>query len=516
MLNNQDNGFIGSLLLCGLLAMAILLVDLAIPLGVAGGVPYVAVVLLALRLPGRRYLLGFAALCTGLTLLGFFLSPPGGETWQVVTNRLLAIAVIWVTATLLLQRRQAETALQRAYETLESRVRKRTAELTAANHRLQREITERRQTVQALRASERRFRLAVDNMPDMFIIYDAKRRFQFVNARGIALSGHKADEFLGLTDEELFPAKLTDGYLPALKRAVTTRKPQTTEYRLTLPAGTHNMVVTYVPLFDEQGAIQEVLGIAHDITERKRSEEQTQQQQAELAHLSRLSIAGEMAAGLSHELNQPLSAITTYTGACLQLLRSGTTDPDRLVNLLDKVANQGMRAGEIIRHLRAFLCKKPFQKAPVDLNRLVREVTRLADPEARRHGTRLQLDLADSLSLVSGDGIQLQQVILNLVRNGIEAMNATPAGERKLTLRTAPAGRDAVEVAVADTGPGLAAEAMDKLFQPFFTTKPTGMGLGLSLSKSIAEAHGGKLWVTPNLHRGVTFHFTVLVTTLRQ
>jgi signal transduction histidine kinase len=183
---------------------------------------------------------------------------------------------------------------------------------------------------------------------------------------------------------------------------------------------------------------------------------------------------------------------------------------------LDKAAAQGLRAGEIIRHLKAFLGKRPFQKMPLDINQLICEVTRLAELEARRQGTRLQLKLADSLPLVAGDGIQLQQVILNLVRNSVEAMHTTPAGERELILQTLPAGGDAVEVTVADTGAGLAPEAMGKLFQPFFTTKPTGMGLGLSLSKSIIEAHGGKLWVTPNPQRGVTFHFTVPVAATRE
>jgi PAS domain S-box-containing protein len=507
----QTNGFFGTWLLCGLLALAILLIDTAIPLGVAGGVPYVAVILLALRLPGRRYLIGFATLCTVLTVLGFFLSPPGGEFWQVVTNRLLAIAAIWVTAVLLLQRRQAELALQQAHNTLESRVRERTAELTTVNHRLQREIAERRQAVQALRASEQRFRLAVDNMPDLLIIYDNKRRFQFVNARGLALSGRRADEVIGRTDEEVFSPQQTACYLPALTRAMATRLSQTTECRLTLAEGTRTLVVTYVPLLDDQENLQEILGITHDITDRKRREEQMQQQQAELAHLSRLNIAGEMAAGLSHELNQPLSAITTYTGTCLQLLRSGTFDPDKLIDWLDKVANQGVRAGEIIRHLRTFLGKRSFQKTPLELNSLIREVAHLANFEARRQGISLQLELADSLPRVAGDNIQLQQVILNLVRNAIEAMHAMPAEERELTLHAAPAGHDEVEIRVADTGPGLTPEAMDKLFQPFFTTKPTGMGLGLSLSKSIIEAHGGKLWVTPNPRRGVTFHITMPV-----
>ncbi len=253
--------------------------------------------------------------------------------------------------------------------------------------------------------------------------------------------------------------------------------------------------------------LQAVAAVLAATIERQRSETQSRQQQAELAHLARLNTASELAAGLAHELNQPLSAITTYAETGLQRLHSNASDPALLGEVLEKIVNQGVRAGEIIRRLRNFLRKTEPRQELIDLNELVRDVVQLISVEAHQRGVDMRLDLAEGLPSVVADPIQIQQVVLNLMRNSLEAFQEVPSKLRELVLRTALINDAAVEVAVTDSGPGLPAEAREKLFHPFFTTKPAGMGLGLVLSKSLVEAHGGRLWATPNPERGVTFHF---------
>ena len=236
-----------------------------------------------------------------------------------------------------------------------------------------------------------------------------------------------------------------------------------------------------------------------------------QQQQIELAHMARLSLAGEMATGLAHELNQPLTAIAAYVHVCLQILHSERLSTDELVELLNKVTSQSVRAGEIIRRLRAFVRKMETQREAADINELIHDALRFAEIEARQQGVRLRVDLVDSLPPVLVDYIQIQQVVLNLVRNGIEALETVDSQRRSVTVRTALADNDTIKVSVSDTGPPLSEDVMGKLFEPFFTTKATGMGLGLSISRSIVEAHGGRLWATSNHNEGNTFHFNLAV-----
>lgn len=245
------------------------------------------------------------------------------------------------------------------------------------------------------------------------------------------------------------------------------------------------------------------------ITARREAEERLRQQQLELAHMARLCLAGGMASGLAHELNQPLAAIVSYGEGGLELVRSGKVDTNQLTKVLEQVVNQAMRAHGIIHHLRDFVRKQEPQRSLVDINALIQEVVRLAEPEAQKHAVRIRQEFAEGLPSLLVDNIQIQQVVLNLVQNGIEAMREGGAERRELTLRTASAGNNTIQVTVSDTGPGLSAENPHKLFMPFFTTKASGMGLGLSISKSIIEAHGGRLWASPNADRGISFHFTL-------
>jgi C4-dicarboxylate-specific signal transduction histidine kinase len=245
-----------------------------------------------------------------------------------------------------------------------------------------------------------------------------------------------------------------------------------------------------------------------EMDERRRAEEQVHQHQAELAHVARLSIVGEMMAELTHELNQPLSAISSYAQACQRLLHSDRADDRKeLLSSLLQVGEQAGRAAEIIRRLRRFVTKaKPVQTL-VDVNAIVREVAGLAKIDARMAQAEVCFELTEPLPSVLGDRIQIEQVVVNLLRNAFEAMRDSEPASRRLTLRTACDGPERIVVDVCDSGSGIPADVIDRVFDRFFTTKPTGMGMGLAISQSIIENHGGRLWVTRNPQRGSTFHF---------
>lgn len=251
--------------------------------------------------------------------------------------------------------------------------------------------------------------------------------------------------------------------------------------------------------------------LEREAAERRRAEAEARERQAELAHVHRLNTMGEMASGFAHELNQPLAAIVNYAKGTVRRLRQGAMAADELLPVLEQVATQAERAAAIIRRIRAFIRKEEPRHAALDLNKAIRDTIDLMTAEAGRQGVRLVLDLAEPLPLVSADVIQLEQVIVNLVRNAIEAMADAGTPARRVTLTTARAASGAVEVAVADTGPGLPEAGRDRLFDPFFTTKADGLGLGLSISQSIVEAHGGRLTAETGPSGGAIFRFTLPV-----
>jgi two-component system sensor kinase FixL len=218
---------------------------------------------------------------------------------------------------------------------------------------------------------------------------------------------------------------------------------------------------------------------------------------------------GEMAAGLAHEINQPLAAIATYAQACQRFVRSPNRDDADVLEALEQISVQALRAGEVIRRLRNFVKNREVKREPVDCNRLLDDLRTLAETDARLHNVRLRIEAAPGLPSVYADPIQLQQVVLNLVRNAIDAMSEAPETRREVLLSTRQLPDGEIEIIVADHGSGLAPEAAEHLFNPFFTTKSGGTGLGLAISRSIVRAHGGRLWHTPNEGTGARFHFTL-------
>ncbi len=268
---------------------------------------------------------------------------------------------------------------------------------------------------------------------------------------------------------------------------------------------------TITPLKDSQGSVVNFVSTGKDTTQQRLAEEQAKQHQAQLAHVCRVSDMGEMAAALAHELNQPLAAIVNYAQGCVHRLRAGEMKRDELLAALEHIAVHGHQSGAIIRRLRSFLRRGNPQRQYTDVNRVVREAMELTDLEARQKEVTLRLDLSDDLPPVLMDMIQIEQVVLNLLRNAIEAIDDAQCPRREVTVRTNVSSNGRVEVTVCDTGPGLPAENVDRLFEAFFTTKSDGMGMGLSISRSIVEAHGDQLQAAINPDGGAAFHFALSV-----
>ncbi|MBN2474054.1 MAG: response regulator [Pirellulales bacterium] len=245
-----------------------------------------------------------------------------------------------------------------------------------------------------------------------------------------------------------------------------------------------------------------------EMEERRRAEERASQHQAELAHFARLSTVGEMVAELAHELNQPLAAISSYAQACARLLRSSREDStEDLVASVRQVVEQAERAAEIIRRLRRFVKKGKPSRTALDLSVLVREIAAIVEVEARTVRVDLRFDLLEPCPPVMADRIQIEQVLINLIRNGLEAMRESQGGRRILTIETRVADGQHLEVAVHDQGVGIPPDMMKRVFERYFTTKPHGIGMGLPISRSIVESHGGRLGVTSDPQSGTTFRF---------
>jgi signal transduction histidine kinase len=251
------------------------------------------------------------------------------------------------------------------------------------------------------------------------------------------------------------------------------------------------------------------LQLATDITERRRAEALFRQQQEKMQITARFVTAGEMATTLAHELNQPLAALSNYSRGCVLRMRSGTWNEAELLDALEKGAAQAERASKVIQRVRAFAGRHEPNLVACDINEIVGGVSSMIGVEARQNGVSLELDLSNMIPYVQADPLLMEQVILNLTRNALEAMEDTAPDERRLTICSRPNAENTIEVAVVDRGRGIDPQLEANLFTPFFSTKSHGMGLGLHICRSIVEAHGGHVWVSRNPEHGVTFHFSL-------
>ena len=264
---------------------------------------------------------------------------------------------------------------------------------------------------------------------------------------------------------------------------------------------------------DEQGNPIAILETNNDITERKHAEGALRDMQTNLAHVMRISTLGELTASISHEVNQPLGATVTNAQAALRFLGDQTVDLNEVRHILNDIMKDGNRASEVIRRVRALANKTDIEKVQLDVNDVVKEIIALVQREIDNHQVSLRMELAPALPMILGDRVQLQQVIINLVMNGIEAMQSVTDRPRELVIRSHRDEPRRVLVSVTDSGVGISAENADRLFNAFFTTKSSGMGVGLSISRSIVEAHGGRLWTTANVPHGATFQLALPVNT---
>jgi PAS domain S-box-containing protein len=361
-----------------------------------------------------------------------------------------------------------------------------------------------------LRESEERFRNMADTAPVMIWVCGADKLCTYFNQRWLDFTGRAMEEELGNRWREGVHPDDYERCLQTYNSAFDRREPFRMEYRLRRSDGQFRWIDnTGLPRFSPGGEFLGYIGSCIDITERKRAEEALHQAQAELAHVTRVVTMGELASSVAHEVNQPLAGLVTNGQACLRWLARDPPDLAEARACLQRIVRDGTRAGEVIARMLAFARKAAPQPARLALNDVIAEVLALADGELRRHGVALHTDLAAGLPPVWGDRVQLQQVLLNLLLNGVDAMRGVTDRPRALLVRSRKDGAEGVLVAVQDAGPGIALQDLERVFEPFYTTKPTGLGLGLAISRSIIEAHGGRLWAAAQDEQGATFQFTL-------
>ncbi|HKD36209.1 MAG TPA: ATP-binding protein [Pirellulales bacterium] len=379
-------------------------------------------------------------------------------------------------------------------------------------------ITDPNQAEEALRQSEERYRNLVEHAPDaVFVTHE--NQIAYTNDAGVGLLG-------GAGRKDIVGRDFLDFIHPEYRSAARWRTEQILAENKPSPLSEFQVVrmngeladvemIGMPCIYDGRPAIQRVV---RDVSERKRAQEKARQHLAELAHMMRLRMMGELMSEVSHEINQPLYAISNFAAASLNRLNSpqGASAPSEVVGWLEQIAAQATRAGEIIRRIGRFVRKSPAKLITADVNEIVKSVIDLLGVDGRLDAVDLQLELADDVPPVSVDRIQVEQVLVNLLRNALEAMANNPAADRQLAVHTERHSSCDVAVAVSDNGPGLPPEQLGRLFEPFFTTKSEGMGMGLSISHSIIEAHGGRLEASANTDRGLTFRFTLPIAKQRQ
>lgn len=416
-----------------------------------------------------------------------------------------------------IERKHAEEALRKAHEELERRVDERTAELRDANEQLRLQIAEREHAEKAQRQSEQQMHLVADALPVLISYVDREQRYRFNNKAHEDWFGRPHSEVWGEHIKQTLGDDTYNKLRPHVEAALAG---EAVDFEIDIAnprGGKRYFHIVFVPDKDEQDDTQGFYALSQDITERKQTEEQERQRMLQLAHASRLSTTGQMATEIAHEINQPLTAIATYSDTCLRLLNSDNSPLalDDVREALQHIATQAERAGEVVRQLRSFARKDDSHRSTLNVNDLIQEVVPLVEVEARWYHADVQLQLADQLPPVLANRVLIQQVFLNFVRNAIDAMAEVADKPRQMTICSAlnrNDGIEAVEVAVQDTGPGLPANFINQVFDPFYTTKSDGVGMGLSISESIVKAHGGRLWVADNSANGCTFAFSLPVT----
>lgn len=406
--------------------------------------------------------------------------------------------------------KQVENELRQIRAELESRVQQRTAELSAANEQLRREIRDRERAEEALRASEERYRLVSELTSDYAYSFSVEPggrcRAEWLTDAFSRISGHP-------------PSAIENGDwgrithpddLPIVERRIRcllAGQSVVNEFRIIARDGHIRWLRDHArPIWSEsERRVIRILGAAQDITDRKQAEEEARRHQAALAQVARLTTLGELAAQLAHELNQPLCTMVGNAQTAQRLLAAPAPDMAELRDALNDIVTFGKQAATVIKQLREFLRQQQPRPIILNVQRTIEEIAGLLEADARQHAARVRFDIADDLPAIRGDPIQLQQVLLNLVRNGLEAMSLPQEAPRELIVNASRHAPEGVILRVSDNGVGIDPATAERLFEPFFTTKPAGLGLGLAICRSIIEAHGGRMWAEPRPDRGTTF-----------
>ncbi len=410
--------------------------------------------------------------------------------------------------------KQHEESLEKARSELEERVRERTAELARVVGELKKEIGERKRVEGDLREAELRYRTVADFASDWAYWQNPDGTLRYVSPTCERITGYAAEEFIANPHllEEIIAPEDKDEWRKHHSLAIEQPRFRQVQFRIRTRGGETRWIEHACrPVTDEGDTFLGFRVGNRDITDRIRAEEDARGLREELSHVTRVTVMGELAASLAHDLNQPLTAILSNAQAARRFLSGDRPDLEEVTQALEDIIRDDRRACGVIQGVRSLLRKGDIQASLLDVNDVVNEVSPLLHSELEANGVSLKLDLASGLPSVLGDRTQLQQVILNLLLNGIEAMSGAESGPKVLAVRTSQPDAATIQVAVRDSGIGVEEENVERMFTAFFTTKKGGLGMGLSIVRSIIEAHGGRLRVENNADRGATFYFTLRV-----
>jgi PAS domain S-box-containing protein len=390
---------------------------------------------------------------------------------------------------------------------LEGSVRARTYELEKANKELRNEIHSREQIARDLRQSEARYRQLNAIYPVGIFHTDKEGRNTYINSKACEIQGVKVNEARNYGWSKNIHPDDKDRVLSTWKNGVKYGIPINIDYRFVHDGKVIWVNGQTVPEYDERGGVAGYVGILADITKQREAEEQIKQNQIEIAHFSRLNSMGEVASGIAHELNQPLTAIMNYaSGIKRRLSEYQDKLPKGVLEAIDRTIAQASRAGEVIHHLKDFLRKGALSKSKTDINAAVSDVLTFINRPIDNANINIKLKLDKKLPIVYAGKIHIEQVIINMINNGIDAIEEAKCEKRNITISTGVVDTDYIRISIEDTGPGIADELIDNIFNPFVTTKEEGMGIGLSLCYNIVDKHGGKITVSSQMGKGTIFH----------
>src|SRR5258708_7006060 len=441
---------------------------------------------------------GFVAVVLSSFLIDYFFVPPlysvsvAKESQSFFAAFIVCAIAITVVSS---ARKRAENAVRNARDQLEAKVRERTAELRRSNLEIQ--------------ENERQLRILTEAIPQQIWRADAAGRIEYCNQHLRDYIGGSADSQQGESFFKILHAEDAPLFRQGWEAALVTGGRFEVEVRVRGADGLYRwFLVRSIPQRSDDGLIARWYGIHIDIEEQRRAQQNLVLAQDDLTRLSRTMSMAELAASIAHELNQPLTAVVTQAYACREWLRGDPANLQKASATAEKIVQESTRASAVVKRVRALYRKEAQVREFADMNRLIQELARLLRDEAIRRGASIQLFLARDLPKLAIDPVQIQQVLLNLALNGMDAMMQSP-GPRQLTIRSEKCDDSEVLVEVEDQGPGIASDIVDRIFEPFFSTKAQGTGMGLAICRSIVETHNGRLWAANSPKGGAIFRFTV-------